>query len=292
LPLIIILGLISATMIQDANVAKANPNYPPMPPTPDLNEPTIKIQNPELNKTYNLNSIPYSITVNKPASWFNEYPVHGQILVIDYILDENQHVKIGDEPDYYKQGPFSFEGTLSGLSDGNHSIEVYVRSDSFYDPSNSSTQPPYPPPLDYYLDTYSGIFAFNVDTSPPTISLLSEDNVTFPSAEVPLDFAVNEPTSKLAYCLDDGDNVTISGNCTLTNLSDGLHRLTVFAWDLADNVGVSETFTFSVEIQTESTSQPEPFPTTFIPVACGAMAAIIGIGLFLYFNKRDRGRNS
>ena len=36
----------------------------------------------------------------------------------------------------------------------------------------------------------------------------------------------------------------------------------------------------------------EPFPTTIIAAACGASVAIIGIGLFLYFKKRVRGRNS
>ena len=34
----------------------------------------------------------------------------------------------------------------------------------------------------------------------------------------------------------------------------------------------------------------EPFPTTFVVAACAASVAIIGIGLFLYFKKRDRGR--
>ena len=36
----------------------------------------------------------------------------------------------------------------------------------------------------------------------------------------------------------------------------------------------------------------EPFPTTLIAAICGASVAIIGIGLFLYFNRRGRGRNS
>ncbi|MGE5637580.1 MAG: hypothetical protein ACM3WQ_02635, partial [Chloroflexota bacterium] len=181
LPLVIIIVLIFATMIQGTEVARANPTYPPSPPTPDLNQPTITIQTPEQNKTYNVNSVPYSIIVNKPSSWFDEYPVHGQILVIDYILDGSQHVEIGDEPDYYKQGPFSFKGTISGLSEGNHSLEVYVRSDSFYDPSNTTTQPPYPPPRDYYLDTYSDKINFTVDTTSPTISFLSGENLTYSS---------------------------------------------------------------------------------------------------------------
>ena len=35
----------------------------------------------------------------------------------------------------------------------------------------------------------------------------------------------------------------------------------------------------------------EPFPITFVAAICGVSVAIIGIGLFLYFNKRGRSRN-
>jgi PKD domain len=42
----------------------------------------------------------------------------------------------------------------------------------------------------------------------------------------------------------------------------------------------------------EHQSVQEPFPTTLVATACGVSIAVIGIGLFLYFNKRGRGRNS
>lgn len=286
MPLVIVIVLIFATMILDINVAKANPTYPPMPPTPDLNQPTITIQTPEQNKIYNVNSVPYSITVKKPSSWFDEYPVHGQILIIDYILDGSQHVEIGDEPDYYKQGPFSFTGTLSGLPEGNHSLEVYVRSDSFYDPSNA-TQPPYPPPHDYYLDTYSDKINFTVDTVAPSISFLvvSGENATYPLGDVPLGFVVSEPSSKLAYCLDEGDNVTVAGNFTLTGVPNGLHTLTVYAWDIAGNIGTSKTISFTVDTQ-ESESQPEPFPWLSAAAVSVAVAAVVAVATVAYLKKR------
>ncbi len=288
MPLVIIIVLIFATMTLGINVAKANPTYLPAPPTPDLNQPTITIQTPEQNKIYNANSIAYSITVKKPSSWFNEYPVHGQILVIDYILDGNQHVEIGDEPDYYKQGPFSFTGTLPGLSEGNHSLEVYIRSDSYYDPSNT-TQPPYPPPHDHYLDTYSGKVNFTVDTAAPTIFFLSlsVQNATYPFGEVPIGFVVSEPSSKLAYCLDEGANVTVKGNFTLTGVPEGFHTLTVYGWDAAGNVGASETISFTVDKQSGSTSQPEPFP--WLPVAAvslGVVAVVVAVAAVVYITRR------
>jgi parallel beta-helix repeat protein len=118
---------------------------------------------------------------------------------------------------------------------------------------------------------------------PPSISVLSPQNIIFSTTDVPINFIVNLPTSWMGYSLDGQHNVTIAGNTTIAGLSNGLHTLTVYANDTAGNVGASETMLFTV---------PEPFPTTFIPATCGALAAVIGIGLFLYFNKRDRGRNS
>lgn len=124
------------------SLISANPlPQPQMPETPDLNNPSIAMQMPE-NKTYNVNSVSYSLTVKPPSSWFNEYPIHGTIMSISYILDKNQAVTVSGEIAYYEQGPFNFKGSLSDLSEGNHSIQVYVRSDSFYDPPNRP-QPPY-----------------------------------------------------------------------------------------------------------------------------------------------------
>jgi len=289
--------ILTAVMVQEVSVANANPTIiPPMPETPDLNEPSIIVQLPEPNKTHNINTVQYSITVKPPSSWFDVYPVHGMIMTIDYILEGNQHVEIADEPPYYERGQFTYEGTLSGLSEGNHSIEVYVRSDSFYDPPDKprSTQWPWGkmPPQDYYLDTYSGKVYFTVDTTPPTVSILSGGNGTYSGSEVPLSFAVDELTSCVAYCVDNVSNVTIVGNCTLTGLSNGQHSLTVYAWDTVGNIGASETIAFVVDKQAESASQPEPFPATYVAAASASVIAMTGVGLLVYFKKLQRGRRA
>jgi hypothetical protein len=89
LSLIFALLILAVTEPQFINLISANPlPQPPMPETPDLHKPSITMQLPE-NKTYNVNAVPYSLTVKPPSSWFNEYPVHGTIMSISYILDKN-----------------------------------------------------------------------------------------------------------------------------------------------------------------------------------------------------------
>jgi hypothetical protein len=68
--------------------------------------------------------------------------------------------------------------------------------------------------------------------------------------------------------------VTIAGNTTLTGLSYGSHKLTVYATDTAGNTGASETVYFRIE----------PFPTTLVAVAV-MLAAVVGTSLLLYFRK-------
>lgn len=60
------------------------------------------------------------------------------------------------------------------------------------------------------------------DSTPPAITLLSIENKTYETADLLLNFTVSEE-SQVSYSLDGQDNVTISGNCTLTKLSFGSH---------------------------------------------------------------------
>jgi hypothetical protein len=294
--LVIIVLLAASGMLAvypDVKLAMANPSMiPPMPETPDLNEPKVIVKLPEENKTYNTNAVPYSISVEKPSSWFDFNPVHGMIMTIDYIMDGDLHVEIADEPPYYEIGPFAYEGTLSGLSEGNHTLEVYVRSDSFYDPPDKPRPQEWPwgkmPPQDCYLDTYSGKVYFAVDTTPPAVSILFLNDTIYSSSEVPLSFSVDESTSRITYCVDNVDNATVLGNCTLSGLSNGRHSLTIYAWDIVGNVGISETVTFTVDRQPESTSKSETFPIS--PVATGSVvvAAVVALGFLVYLKKRER----
>lgn len=118
---------------------------------------------------------------------------------------------------------------------------------------------------------------FGYGTVPPAVAVVSPENETYASGNVSLAFTVNKPAVWLGYSLDGQDNVTVTGNATLTGLTSGLHNVTVYAKDEFGNVGASATVTFNVQ---------EPFPIAPIAVASGASIAVIGVGLLVYLKKR------
>jgi hypothetical protein len=82
------------------------------------------------------------------------------------------------------------------------------------------------------------------DTTPPKITVLSPEDKIYTTSSVPLVFTINKPAIWIAYQIDSGRNVTISGNTTIT-LPDGWHNMTLYAADADYNNGVSETVHFS-----------------------------------------------
>ena len=131
------------------------------------------------------------------------------------------------------------------------------------------------------------------DQSYPKISLVSIENKIYDKSNIPLDFTVNKATSRISYVLDGQSNVTINGNTTLSDLSNGLHNITVYAWDLAGNVGSSETVALTVAEPESSpivpftVAKPKPFSIVLV-VASIATVAMVSIGLLVYFKKRHR----
>jgi len=108
------------------------------------------------------------------------------------------------------------------------------------------------------MDTDISLTAvFTQDTMPPTISMLSPENETYSASDVPLTFTLSELTSWIGYSLDGQHNVTISGNTTLTGLSDGTHWLIVHASDMTGNEGSSEMVYFTIQSPVIDTTPPE-----------------------------------
>jgi hypothetical protein len=93
----------------------------------------------------------------------------------------------------------------------------------------------------------------------------------------------------MGYSLDRQENITITGNTTITGLTNGLHNITVYAKDKFENMGASETIYFNVT-QPEPTEPKPPeaplFTTTDLTIiAAVAVTVIIGIGFLAYFKK-------
>jgi hypothetical protein len=162
----------------------------PQPTVPEDTALVISVLSPE-NTTYSNADVPLEYTVNRA--------VYSTI----YSLDEQTNVTIIGNT------------TLTGLSEGPHSIVVYI-ADAQGNISASET-------VHFTVNTTIP------DTSPPIISVTSPTNTTYSSGEIPLIFAVNEPTNMTCYTIDGEANVTLTGNTTLTGLADGTHQLTVYA---------------------------------------------------------------
>ena len=118
------------------------------------------------------------------------------------------------------------------------------------------------------------------DVAPPYIFISSPENKAYNKSNVALTFSTSEPTSKISYSLDGQDIITIAGNSTIGELTNGLHNVTVYAEDTFGNEGASETIIFNIDV-------PEPFPTILV-VAAAVTAAVFGIGLLINFKKRKQ----
>jgi len=185
---------------------------------------------------------------------------HQSLKYVDYTLDEEVHQI------YSEQRVLNYYKVLEGLSEGTHSLKVYASCKS-----------------DRTGDFYSSVYGSSSDVIyftvvyPPVVSILSLENKVYKTNNIPLDFAVDEPASKIEYCIDGKERMVIDGNVTLIGLSNGLHSVTVYATDVDGNVGVSEAAYFEIEA----------FPTLLVLASVSVVAVIVGLGLLVYFIKRS-----
>ena len=113
------------------------------------------------------------------------------------------------------------------------------------------------------------------DVNPPVVSISSPQSKTYDINDISLEFKVNEHTSWIGYSLDGHDNITITGNLTLTGLTNGDHNLTVYAKDNVGNLGASGTISFSIVGRF-------PYEWLFAGVA---VAAIVIVCVLLFFKR-------
>jgi hypothetical protein len=171
------------------------------------------------------------------------FAVNETVFRLAYSLDEQSSVAVATNT------------TLTELPEGSHSIIVHA-TDSF---GNTGT---------------SNATFFSIDLSPPKISILSPENKTYDTTDLPLTFTIDEPASLMAYSLDGQTNVTIAGNATLAVLSQDSHRVVVYANDTAGNVGASKMVYFDIQ----------PFPIMLV-VAVTVILVIAVAAIIVYFRK-------
>lgn len=260
--------LLSALAGQSDSVARANPYYITEVPPPEGTEPpTISVTSPLNNSAFASNnlSIAFKVSISKGTSSIEDvyYEVdwkEGNISVYTY----------GTSGHSTNISEFPYNETLVGVPEGNHSLHITATAFGSHVVVVDMTN------YIYFISCSSSIY-FTVDTTSPSVSVLSLENKSYTTSDLPLNFTVNEHVSQISYVLDGLDNVTINGNTTLNQLAYGDHNLTVYATDEAGNVGASETIYFTVT---------EPFPTTLVIATSGTFAAVAGTGLLWYLRKR------
>jgi parallel beta-helix repeat protein len=122
--------------------------------------------------------------------------------------------------------------------------------------------------------------------APPQITLLSPVTQVYNESSVDLVFTTNEAVNWTGYSLDGRQNVTVTGNSTITGIPNGSHNLVVYANDTFGNMCSSETLTFSVAVAA-------PVPLVLVSAGLGIVVLVVGVGLFYYVKKRltaSRGR--
>jgi hypothetical protein len=266
---LLFIGLVGTTVV---NFGKANPTlykYTALP--------IISVYSPTNTTSFNVNEVLLNFSITRPREW--EMTMSAQDWTISQYL-KSVSVHVDSElcesisvSSNLSSAPFTYFVYLKNLTDGEHNITIHAYASAF------EYAQWYSKPMSYTISN-SSIVHFTVDTTPPTITVFELENKEHPEFGVLLNFTVNEPVSRISYVLDGQENITIAGNCTITNLLYGEHNITVFATDEVGNTGASQTIDFTL------TKEAEPFPTALVATAFGASAAIIGIGLLVYFKKR------
>jgi len=108
---------------------------------------------------------------------------------------------------------------------------------------------------------------FTITAAAPVITIISPKGtytVDSVPTSLPLEYTVDRPTDWVGYSLDSAPNVTLVGNTTLTDLSEGSHSLTVYANDTAGNMG-SSTASFTVSLPGPPPPPPPPPPPAAKP---------------------------
>jgi len=263
--LLLILTLIISITAPFLSV-KANPykDPPPEGPAPESVHIIINMASPTWNAVYNNGTINacFNITVEGPSS------IDKQLWLTTYKGDWMQESGWAPWPKithtmYFH--PFNF--SITNIPFGEHNLNFTANAQGIYRLENGSSR-------HYSLEKTISV-KFSMRTN-PIITFSSHQNNTVETSDSLLNFTVDHPVTEMAYCLDGQKSIHISGNTTLTGLSNGQHNVTVYATDEYGYTGISDTLFFNV-------NAPE-FPTA-IAVASIATIGIIALGIVVYFKK-------
>jgi hypothetical protein len=185
---------------------------------------------------------------------------------------------------------FTASSTLYNLSEGNHTLCAYSVSGG---------------------KQLSAKVTFKIDSNykEPELTLISPTKSVYTSSEVQLIFSTNKAYKNARYTLDyhlDTERthyISIDGNTTLTNLTDGLHKIILFADcydEYHDGISEAQGTSFNVSIDVNATKVEDiteaqnnlTIDYRMIFVTTAAVAIAVAVATLLYLKKRKRGVKS
>ncbi len=237
----------AAAGFQNVEVARANPVMDSYPKSPVTDPPIVTLNSPE-NNSYVKSILFIRFNVTKPDSW----GTIGNILQINYTSMDGQETTLLETTTVYDNLPVTKEFIVAptGLQDGLNTVFITIKCKTWY----------YTSGLESYEIISNSTLWFIIDDNPPKIQIIQPNARTYNSPDVPLTFTVDRATSLITYSLDDQYNTTIAGNTTLTGLSDHTHKLVVYAFDTAGNVGSSNVMLFIIRNQLIPSPSPNSTP--------------------------------
>ena len=281
------------------NQAAANPvgyyRYPVNPPPSPIIE-VIELDTDKLTLTFSVHAEPW-ISRAWGSSSYREW---------DYYVSSVEVFVDGKLWSRHGYGTKPIMVSLEGLSDGWHTLEVTATADGGgYSELQLGGGPR------WISKSSSGVMEFSVNNPPPSVSVLSLENVASGEGVWFAFRVVGSTLSWVGYSLDGEENVTVSpdilvqssltsqdkvwkGNITLVGLSRGSHSLIVYAEETTGSVGAASPVTFTVETAGQPIgSESSLFPTTLVSAAgLIASAAAVSVGLVAYFLRRKKRGNS
>lgn len=276
LALKLILTLLSSTIAGIMLVNPAKANYFP-PPSIEISSPFPTTAAVHKNASVTLD-VRVNILPSEPHITFIRYSLDGKanVTITDLAREDNVWYWTSTEGVVVQGTAFYAKSSLGNLTDGNHSLIVYAHYRNGKEMSRSRE--------------------FTVDThyKPPVeLVILSPQEKTYTTAEVPLTFTINEPI-QFAHCSIDmqlrlNESMFLSGNATLTGLSNGRHTIKLVVG--TEKGMASQTSYFSVNTDNENgnaLASNNPIPAIAI-VVVGSIVVIAIVGFSLVYFKKRKG---
>jgi hypothetical protein len=278
LGLFIILTLLLSYSAVFINFATANPVWIIGWPTePITTPPTIAVYSPVQNETCHSSQATLNFTVIEPNTWFGKTgnganTVFGKITAVYYVVDSGECQYV------VANATLNFSIPLN-LTSGVHTVQIGVEGNSYYVTNPLSSNPL----SSVEVRAYSEPINFTVVYPEPVV--VTPEKMTYNESSVPLAFSLGtSAASWVGYSLDGKGNVTLSGNTTLTGLSNGHHTVTVYANDTFGSSGSSQTINFTVAAA-DAKQEVNSLAVATVASALVAVAVVV-VASLLYFKRR------